>query len=1275
MWMIPPKTKNDRFTDEQWQAIHQSGSNLLVAASAGSGKTTVLVQRIIEKIKNGTNVDELLVVTFTESAATEMKERIQIAIQEAVNSAVNQEQYHHLLRQITLLPQASISTIHAFCLKVIQRFFYLIDIDPVFRIMADTIEMEMMKEDVWEDLKEILYGEPRTFFKQLAKGYSSDRNDEGLKELIFSLYNFSRANPEPDEWLQGLLRMYSIEEGLEISDLFKELIKPQVLDELTGSIYDMEQAIHLGEGDPNTEKQREVLQSEKEMASLIKQAIKEDKYQEAYEIIENKLTFKRWPSTKKKDNPDVELLQQMKTFRDKSKADLQNLKKVYFMRPKEEQEEIIRNTRPYVEEMIRVTKLFTSHYWSEKLAGNTLDFNDLEHLTLEILSPLKDGQRTSSEASNYYRKKFEEVLIDEYQDVNKLQESILYGVTRHQPETENLFMVGDVKQSIYAFRLADPGLFLKKYQQYGESLNGERIILAENFRSRGEVISFTNFIFTQLMDKEVGQMDYDELAELKQGNLSFPTGKQQETEIMLYIKEEDDLDDFENSSDENHTLQSDSSLEMVIDDKATGEVTMVAQKIRDLIDDDTKVYDKKLKMERTVTYKDMVLLTPTKNNNLLILETFKEYGIPVILNDSQSFFQRTEISVILSLLKVIDNPRQDIALAAVLRSPLVGLNERQLAMIRIQQTSGDFLDAIYTFKNSYEERLIEWSSENQENYQKISVFLQHLDTWRDQARKNNLVHLIWSIYVDTHFLDYVGGMVAGKQRVANLHALYERAKKYEATNFKGLFQFIRFIERIQSRDQDLAEPSTFSEDEDAVRIMTIHASKGLEFPVVFVMDLSKQFNMRDIQGKYIFSEEYGIGSDYFDIENRIRFSSLTKSALAKEKKKNLLAEEMRKLYVALTRAEQKLFLIGTYESVEKVWQEWGAVDESTKRVLPNHLRLNSNTMMKWIGLALFRHQTVNPDSITKEYRGELTQYPVDFKITFQHAADILGNIVTVQLEEEKEEDWQKKILLLSKENTEDKKGTGVIDFDLALHLMESEYSHQTATQTTSYQSVSEIKRLFEDPDQSQLLQLNFDDQQAVSRYVEPEFNRPAFMQENIRPTHAEIGTAVHYVMQNLSLEHSIELKSITTLIDKLVEKGTINENVAPFINKNQIITFFQTDLGKTIRRDAELVKREVPFTMLMKAGNIFEGISRESDDHVLIHGIIDGYIEYPDHLILFDFKTDYIGEKTEMIVKKYKGQMNIYRQALIEIKGKPVTETYLCLLSSNENIILPLENE
>ena len=531
---IPARTPNEKFTETQWQSIYQTGDNILVSASAGSGKTTVLIQRIIEKVKGGTNVDELLVVTFTESAAKEMKERMTSAIQSAINQAETQEQYLHLIKQLSLMPQANISTIHAFCLKVIQRYFYLIDLDPVFRLLADTIEVELLKEDVWEEVKEELYGEPDTFFKKLAKAYSKDRSDEDLMKLVFSLYEFSRANPNPYRWLDSLPSLYSTDDGLVNSLLYKELLKPQMLSLIEGIRYDAEQALHLAGEDSETAPQRELLETERGYAVQLLEAIQQDDYELGYRIVTEQLNFARWTGSKKADDDELkERKGQLKDLRDKYKEDFGALTKQYFNRPLAEQEQVLQGIRPYAEEMARVTKRFSEAYWERKLADNVLDFNDLEHLTLQILAPFApDGERRMSDASAYYRNKFQEVLIDEYQDVNQLQESILHWVTRHQPETENLFMVGDVKQSIYAFRLADPSLFLRKYAAFADKNGGERIILAENFRSRAEVIGFTNFIFEQLMDERVGQMAYDEAAKLQAGNKSFPESERNQTELL-----------------------------------------------------------------------------------------------------------------------------------------------------------------------------------------------------------------------------------------------------------------------------------------------------------------------------------------------------------------------------------------------------------------------------------------------------------------------------------------------------------------------------------------------------------------------------------------------------------------------------------------------------------------------------------------------------------------------------------------------------------------------
>lgn len=1266
---IPARTPNEKFTETQWQSIYQTGDNILVSASAGSGKTTVLIQRIIEKVKGGTNVDELLVVTFTESAAKEMKERMTGAIQTAINEAQSQEQYLHLIKQLSLMPQANISTIHAFCLKVIQRYFYLIDLDPVFRLLADTIEVELLKEDVWEEVKEELYGEPDTHFKNLAKAYSKDRSDDDLMKLIFSLYDFSRANPIPYRWLDSLPSLYNTEDGLTNSVLYQELLKPQLLSLIEGIRYDIEQARHLAGQDVETAAQREIFETEQGYADRLLEAVQQDDYELAYTIANEQVQFARWPSAKKADADEVKDQKALlKGLRDKYKKDFAALSAQYLNRPLAEQEEVLRGIHPYAEEMARVTKRFSEAYWERKLDDNVLDFNDLEHLTLQILAPIaEDGERKMSYASAYYRNKFEEVLIDEYQDVNQLQESILYWVTRHQPETENLFMVGDVKQSIYAFRLADPSLFLRKYAAFADKNGGERIILAENFRSRAEVIHFTNFIFEQLMDEKVGQMDYDEAAKLQAGNKSFPESERNQTELLIYLSENADNDE------EARTPENDLEADLTIDDKTAGEVTMVAQKIKALIDEKFLIYDKKTNEERPLSYRDIVLLTPTKKNNLVILEIFKDFQIPVILNDTESYFQRTEVSIILSLLKVIDNPRQDIPLAAVLRSPIVGLDEKQLALIRIQQKNGDFYEAVQHFIKICEASGIEQTAEIKDAYSKLALFMGRLHEWRNTARRSSLVTLIWTIYNDTHFLDYVGGMVAGKQRTANLHALYERAKKYEETNYKGLFQFIRFIEKIQQRDKDLAEPTSFSDDEDAVRVMTIHASKGLEFPVVFLMDLSKRFNLSDTQSKYIFSETFGLGTDYFDVQQRVQYPSLARQALAIEKKKKLLAEEMRKLYVALTRAEQKLFLVGSYKSEEKLWADWQVADGTSGKLLPDYLRLQASSMMKWLGMCLYRHEEAENDHFHKEYRGELTHYPVHFSIQTFREEDLLSYI-PVAMEEINESQWKDEIEQMASANVETHEHSLAEEMKLAVALMEAQYPHEAATTTTSYQSVSEIKRLFEDPDESHMLKLDLSDTKRVSRYVEPEFPRPRFMQETVMPNSAEIGTATHFVMQSVDLEKEITAAYVAQLLLELIGDGLLEQAVAEKLDAEQIAKFFETELGQEIQANADRVRREMPFSLLIPASRIFTEIPEDSTDNLLIHGIIDGFIEYDDHIVLYDFKTDFVGDQApvlpENIVDKYRGQMNLYKKGLETIRQKPVSAAYIALLSNHTNVVV-----
>lgn len=1254
MKSLPLKPANSRFTDSQWQAVHDGGNNILVSASAGSGKTTVLVQRVIEKIQNGTSLDELLVVTYTNAAAKEMKERIQSAIQNAINNEPEPQLRRHLVRQLPLLGQADISTLHSFCLKVIRRYYYLIDLDPVFRLLTDDTEILLMKEDVWSELREELYGEEDECFENLAATYSNDRSDDGLTDLIFSLYNFSRANPDPSEWLNHLSNIYEVSNNdLAKTFVYQELAKPQISQTLDTIIELIGDAILLGEGESELEKVVQILKEEEKHYQYLKSQLELDQLQEIYEAIQS-FTHGRWSSPRKKTTPEVvkETAEEMKTYRDKAKDLYSELSENFFASSPSEQIELMNHVKVLVDEMAKVTSLFTARYKEYKAERKLLDFNDLEHLTLEILAKKTEEGWKPTEASKHYRSCFKEVMVDEYQDINLLQESILHWLTKGHQQSGNQFMVGDVKQSIYAFRLADPGLFLKKYEDYESGKDGERIILAENFRSRKDVLHFTNFLFIQLMDKEVGNLAYDEAAKLVHGFTDFPESQSYKTEILIYEKEEDTEDSKEDLEDVNELFQ--------IDSKTKGELLMVAEKILEMKKEGFEVYDKKAQKMRPLSLNDIVLLTPTKKNNLVIQDVFKQLGIATAVKDTQNYFQTTEITIMMSLLKVIDNPQQDIPLVAVLRSPIVGLNEVDLTKIRLENKQSSYYDALIQFvdKELVDER-------NKHLQLKVKEFIEHLDIWREKARRQPLVDLIWMLYEDTGFLHYVGGMSSGKQRKTNLHALYERAAAYEKTTFKGLFQFIRFIEKMQKKDKDLAEPSAVTEGEEAVRVMTIHASKGLEFPVVFVLDMSKQFNQQDLRKPYVFDEKYGVGADYRHLKRRERRQTLPEQVLKGYKKNKLLSEEMRVLYVALTRAEQKLFLVGSYKNEETAWKEWGLVSGHEPTVLPTDMRLSAKSYMSWVGMCLIRHSGIEHTSLFPSKNNEVKKHPVTFSISFFNQSELEERLLSFQSTEK--EDWYPKLkegTLQLKENKEIKETV-----EQALDLINMEYSHQVATQTTSYQSVSEIKRLFEEPDDGQLVKIDVTNPRNQYRYVEDQLDRPSFISEELKPTPAEVGQATHLLLQALDLTNKPTEMIIREKMVQLKEEGVFTDEMVSLIQVEKLAAFFQTDFGKRILDSKEKLEREVPFSLIMEAGEIFQDM-KEVDDNILIHGIVDGYFPTEEGLVLFDYKTDqverYKDRAAEEMLKKYSGQLNLYRKALESILEKEVVETYIVLLDTIE---------
>lgn len=1257
MRTLPEKPENTQFTDHQWQAIHDGGKNLLVSASAGSGKTTVLVQRVIEKIKNQTDINQLLVVTYTNAAAREMKQRIQSAIQKEINDTDDAENKYHLIRQIPLLGHADISTLHSFCLKVIRRYYYLIDFDPVFRLLTDDTEISLMKEDVWDELREELYGDENSLFEQLATAYSSDKNDDGLTDLVLSLYEFSRANPDPLQWLSGLSQMYTVEgDDLGESFVFQRLIKNQLMSTLSNIRELLEDAIAMGNGEEELAKTLGILNDDMQHISRIETLVGDNNLNEAYSQISS-FKYKTWSVPRKKDTPEAvkEIGKDMKVFRDKAKTLYSDMVNDLFSFSPQEHLDNMGSVSKLVEEMARISTLFYERYQSFKADRKVLDFNDLEHLTLKILASASEEGKVASEAANHYRRQFKEVMIDEYQDINQIQEEILKWVTQPAPAPGNQFMVGDVKQSIYSFRLADPSLFIEKYERYADKDSGERIILAENFRSRNDVLSFTNFVFDQLMDKEVGDLTYDDSARLINGFTAFPEADDFQTDILIYESKEEETDEEEEPAALSVSFQ--------IDTKTKGELYMVANKILEMMRNGYEIYDKKEKVMRPLELKDIVLLTPTKKNNLDIQDIFKQLGIPTSVKDTLNYFQTTEITIMMSILKVIDNPQQDIPLAAVLRSPVVGFDEVDLTRIRIINKQSSYFDALTQFADKED-----WQDIKNLNLQlKVRNFLDMLDRWRRQSRRQSLVELIWMIFEDTGFLHYVGGMSSGRQRKANLHALYERAASYEKTSFKGLFQFIRFIEKMQKKDKDLAEPQAISDSENAVRVMTIHASKGLEFPVVFVLDMTKRFNIRDAQGATVFDEEYGVGAEYRDLTTREKKTTLPEKALKYKKKTKLLSEQMRVLYVALTRAEQKLILVGSYKNKDEAIKRWGLVGGHPKRVLPSDMRLGARGFMDWIGFSIIRHELMDDERVIPAQQTDIHHYATSFDVTFYSQEVLEEALMSHQKTDTSEWYPQLKDGTLN-DQPDEEINQAVKD---AIELMNKPYAYEMATRTTSYQSVSEIKRLFEEPDDGQMVKIDVTKPRQVSRYVEEELSRPSFIQEDLKPTPAEVGQATHLVLQTLDLTDFPTEESINKRIGQLVKENVFTEELAGLIRVEEILNFFDTRFGAFIIQQSGSMKREVPFSLLMEAKEIFTDMETV-DDNVLIHGIIDGYIEQDEGIILFDYKTDrvsHLGERAgEEMLKKYRGQLTLYKRALESILKKPVLESHLVMLDISETV-------
>ncbi|MDD9313256.1 helicase-exonuclease AddAB subunit AddA [Cytobacillus firmus] len=1249
--IIPPKPEDATWTDDQWKAIMAKGQDILVAAAAGSGKTAVLVERIINKIiadEDPINVDELLVVTFTNASAAEMRHRIGEALEKAIN---DNPRSAHLRKQVSLLNRASISTLHSFCLEMIRKYYYMTDIDPGFRI-ADETEAQLLRDEVLEELFEEEYGkEGNEGFFALVDTFTNDRSDTALQDIIRDLYDFARSNPSPDQYLDSIVEMYNVDgvSSLEQLPFVRSLLEDIDL-QLKGAKQLLEYGLELTKLPGGPAPRAENFIADLHVVNTLIEA-KKDSWTMLYEAMQS-WSFGR-AKTCKGDEYDEELVEKAKKLRDQAKKIITGLQEELFFRRQESFMRDMAEMKPHIEELVSLVKAFSIRFEQIKTEKGLVDFADLEHYCLEILSsPDEEGRLLPSDAALVCRNQFKEVLVDEYQDTNMVQEAILQLVTADSEENGNLFMVGDVKQSIYRFRLAEPNLFLGKYTRFdrdGERA-GLRIDLARNFRSRKEVLQGTNYIFKQIMGTSVGEIEYDQSAELIKG---APYSEDQEHPVELAII---DLEGNEKSEPEPESMDEGFDSEDLAQSQL--EARYMASKIKEIIGNRQEVYNTKTHSGRPAKYRDIVILLRSMTWAPQIMEEFKQQGIPVYANLSSGYFEATEVAIMMSLLKVIDNPYQDIPLASVLRSPILGLTEEELAQIRIHNKRGSFYEALTSFCRNHP------TLETGELYEKVRPFFDTLEEWRVMARQGSLSELIWHLYRETRFYDFVGGMPGGKQRQANLRALYDRARQYEATSFRGLFRFLRFIERMRDRGDDLGAARALGEQEDVVRLMTIHSSKGLEFPFVFIAGLARSFNTMDLKKPYMLDKEFGFAAKYVNAEKRISYPSLPQITFKRKKKMEMLAEEMRVLYVALTRAKEKLYLVSSVKSADKKLNKWLQASEHKDWLLNEYDRASATSYLDWIGPALVRHREC------EALRGEVPVNPLVPGDILEHPS--CWNITIIKSEEaavlpEEVNEGETDLLKLVYEGKTVPAESAYKD--KVEEQLSWKYSFKQAAQARSKQSVSEVKR------QREIFSEEDSGTELIRKISKPMLSRPRFMQEkSLSP--AERGTAMHAVMQHIDFSRPATVERISSKMDEMVHNELLTEEQRSSIEPQLIVQFFETELGQRIVQ-AKSVRREVPFSLSFPAREIYSDWQGE-DEPVLIQGIVDCVFEDEHGLVLLDYKTDGISgrfkggfaEARPVLENRYKIQIDMYTRALEQILKREVNERYLFFFDGAHTIKL-----
>ena len=1193
-------SKEQKKTAEQIEAIYTAGQNILVSASAGSGKTFVMAERILDQLARGVEISQLFISTFTVKAATELKERLEKKISQQIQETDDVDLKQHLGRQLADLPNAAIGTMDSFTQKFLGKHGYLIDIAPNFRILQNESEQLLLKNEVFHQVFEDHYqGENKEKFSRLVKNFAGRGKDErGLRQQVYKIYDFLQSTSSPQKWLNE-----SFLKGFEEADFANE--KDKLTEQIKQALWNLESFFryHL-DNDAKEFPKAAYLEAVQQVLDEIS-SLNQESDSQAYQAV-----LARIVAISKEKNGRA-------LANSSRKADLKPLadayndeRKVQFAKLGQlaDQITILDYQEHYHGDTWELAKTFQNFmsdfveaYRERKRQENAFEFADISHYTIEILE-------NSPQVREAYQERFHEVMVDEYQDTNHIQERMLELLSNGH----NRFMVGDIKQSIYRFRQADPQIFNEKFQRYAQNpKEGKLILLKENFRSSSEVLSATNDVFERLMDQEVGEINYNSMHQLVFANTKLTPNPDNKAEFLLY-----DKDDSEQEEEESQT-----------DTKLTGEMRLVLKEIL------------KLHQEKGVAFKEIALLTSSRSRNDQILLALSEYGIPVKTDGEQNnYLQSLEVKVMLDTLRVIHNPLQDYALVALMKSPMFSFDEDELARLSLQKIEDKAQENLY-------EKLVNAQklATSQKNLiytalaEKLNQFMDILDSWRLYAKTHSLYDLIWKIYNDRFYYDYVGALPNGPARQANLYALALRADQFEKSNFKGLSRFIRMIDQVLEAQHDLASVAV-APPKDAVELLTIHKSKGLEFPYVFILNMDQDFNKQDSMSDIILSRQNGLGVKYIaKVETgaveahypktiKLSIPSLTYTQNEKELQLASYSEQMRLLYVAMTRAEKKLYLVGK-GSREKLEAKEYPRSENGK--LDKHTRLQAKNFQDWIWAITkvfakdhlnFSYRFVGEDQLTREAIGELeNKSPL-------HDSSQADN---------RQSETIKEALEMLKE----------VEVYNTLH--------RAAIELPSVQTPSQIKKFYEPVMDMEGVQIA---NQTKSTEKQISFDLPDFSTKE-KVTGAEIGSATHELMQRIDLSQQPTLASLAETLIQVQTSPAVRDK----INLSKILAFFETPLGQEILANTGHLYREQPFSMLKR--------DQKSQEDFVVRGILDGYLLYEDRIVLFDYKTDRYDQPSQLI-DRYRGQLALYGEALSRAYLIENIEKYLILLGKDEVQVL-----